>query len=234
MRIRRDPFQFPQWEQLRDIVPGRFEVDLAERVLHPVSRGRASELILKGVPGVEYDTSILPIRYHTNGLRAAAADPRIDGGILIDPPGLVPTTRHVVRRISSMAVRPDAWVRTLRGDYRIMDMVARRLGAKARERDEAELDVGDEAAGQRRDEVVAMLRSLDDRGARFLFIVTRAMRSDYSYADQIYDLFPEVDLRRMLDSRLYPEGDHTFPRAADRAHLKGDVLRWLDGVAGGG
>lgn len=162
------------------------------------------------------------------GLQAAAADDRVAGAVLLDPPGLAPTTRHLVSRIARTAVRPEVWVRMVKGQYGLTERVARRLGGSPKAEEVAEAP--DERPSQR-DTVLAMLRTLDERGARVFLGVTAARKANYSYANQIFDLFPELDLERMIDPRMYDESDHTFPREADRRQLESDVAEWMEGFA---
>lgn len=160
-------------------------------------------------------------------LGAAAADPRVSGAVLLDPPGLAPTTRHLVSRIAKTAVRPEVWVKMVRGQYGLTERVARRLGSPAPTDAPAE---SREAGPSPRDGILAMMRTLDDRGAHIFLGVTSAQKASYSYANQIYDLFPEIDLRRMIIPRMYDESDHTFPREADREQLERDVAEWMEGL----
>lgn len=185
---------------------------------HVVSLGLSHSVVLFGLcAGAGY------------GLKAAAADPRVIGAVLLDPPGLAPTTRHVVSRIAKTAVRPEVWVRMVRGQYGLTERVARRLGVAQKSEESGDAGANGDDTPSPREEVLGMMRTLDDRGARIFLGVTAARKASYSYANQIHDLFPELDLRRMVDPRMYDEADHTFPREADRRRLEDDVARWLEG-----
>lgn len=158
-------------------------------------------------------------------LRAAVADPRVRGVVLLDPPGLAATTRHRVSHLARTAVRPEVWVKAVQGKYGLTERVKRSLGSVT-SKDEG-------PSPSPRDRAVEMLRSLDERGVRIFFGVTAAQRYHYSYASQIHDLFPELDLRRMIEPRMYEESDHTFPREIDRERLERDVGEWMLTAAAG-
>lgn len=165
--------------------------------------------------------------------RAAERDPRVVGVVVLDPPGLAraSTARHRASHLARTAARPEVWVRAVQGRYGLTRMVIRGIGeAVSRGGDDAggKASPGGEEERTPRQVTVDLFRTLDARGARVFFGVTAAQRVNYSYAGQIHDLFPELDLRRMMDVRMYDESDHTFPREIDRVRLESDVGEWME------
>jgi dienelactone hydrolase len=150
--------------------------------------------------------------------QVAARDRRVVGAVLIDPPGLPPTFAHHVRRVVRASLRPRVLLRLLRGRYGLLRVAANRLFESG----------GDDPAWEmNRAGIVKILRTLVERDTRLLFVVTDSLSHVYSYPDQLFDIFPEVDLRRIVRSVLLPGAEHTFPRASDRDRLEREVEGWL-------
>lgn len=74
-------------------------------------------------------------------------------------------------------------------------------------------------------EASAGLEALRQRGVRMAFAYSGDMEGDYSYPDQLFDMFP--NLRGAVSVWLYPEADHTFTRRAAREQMIQDLRTWL-------
>lgn len=169
-------------------------------------------------------------------LRAAPTDPRVVGAVILDLPGLGlnSTPRHRVSQIARIAarsaVRPQVWVRAVKGRYDLTSKVMRSLESMtSRKPGEGELD--DSPSEMALEIAREIFRTLDERGVRVFFGVTGAQREHYSYAGQIFDLFPELDLRRIIEPCMYPKSDHTFSNEVDRERLERDVGEWMERLA---
>ncbi len=152
-----------------------------------------------------------------NAFRAALADSRVQGCILLDGysyPTMKSKIRHQRRRI----LDPGRWVR----------FAKRKLSSSARQKPQDETDLvifENEAVTQER--FGTELQSLIERGVEMLFVYTRYGPLAYNYRDQIYDAFPSLDLRGSAVVEYFPDADHTFTLPGNRNRLVEDIEAWL-------
>lgn len=165
-----------------------------------------------------------------HGFHAACTDPRIVGGVLIDPTVMFSTFRHRVNqflRLIRRGVRPIVWWRLVTGRYRVVEEI--RHGS-TRVTDPGAPTLLDPSRDR-----VAWLASrnafqlLTDRNVRLLLIITQHNRGVYSYQRQIFDVYRDVGkLEATLRVIRRPAADHTFSREADRRFLDQAILGWLN------
>lgn len=158
-----------------------------------------------------------------NALATAAADERVSGLVLVDPP------TYVTRR--SQARRLAARVRGLGGAGAVASWGARKLVEKVRARlvTESEPPGAAEITGGREmpppEEYRALLGSLAARGVAILAVFTGALGDRYNDQDQLFELFPE--LRGRVDRLYVPDANHTFTELAAQAALVSAVTDWI-------
>jgi dienelactone hydrolase len=152
-----------------------------------------------------------------NALAAAAADTRIVGLVLVDPPCYA-TTRARLRWLRARLRSPAAW---------------RALPAKmlARLRTRLSTPGGNATvpSGGRQppplEDYRRQLTGLTARGVRILSIYSAASGVRYNHPDQLYESFPE--LRGKLDSLYCPDANHTFTEIAQQTALISMVVDWF-------
>ena len=152
-----------------------------------------------------------------SALAAAAADPRIVGLVLVDPPAYA---------------TPQARRRALRrrlGDPRFWATLPARLARHLRRTRPAADDARDEGGRQPppQAEYGRQLRGLADRGVRVLAIHTAAQGVRFNHPDQLFEAFP--DLRGRIDVRLFDAANHTFTALAQQAGM--EAVRGMSGQA---
>lgn len=151
-----------------------------------------------------------------NALAAAAADPRIVGLVLIDPPCYV-STRARLRSLRSRFRHPAAWMAL---PAKLMKRLRSRLSSPAGD--------ADATSGGRQppplEDYRRQLNGLVARGVRILSIYSSAQGVRYNHADQLYEWFPE--LRGKIDSLYYPDANHTFTEIAQQTALISAVTDW--------
>ena len=150
-----------------------------------------------------------------NALAAAAADPRIVGLVLVDPPAYAtPQARR--RALRARLGRPGFWAT-------LPARIARRL-----RRTRPAGDGSAEGEGSRQPppqaEYGRQLRALADRGVRVLAIYTAAQGVRFNHPDQLFEAFP--DLRGRIDVRLFDAANHTFTPLAQQSALIDTVADW--------
>lgn len=149
-----------------------------------------------------------------NALAAAAADPRIVGLVLVDPPAYA---------------TPQARRRALRarlGDPRFWATLPTRVLRRLRPARAAASDGDSEGSRQPppQADYGRQLRTLADRGVRVLAIYTAAQGVRFNHADQLFEAFP--DLRGRIDVRLFDAANHTFTPLAQQSALIDAVAAW--------
>jgi pimeloyl-ACP methyl ester carboxylesterase len=169
-----------------------------------------------------------------NALASAAADPRVTGCVLLDPS--IHRTRAWYRHYyAGRATRLESWKSVLTGRHpawrRLTD---RALRVVRPEPNFAACDApSPEAAPEffrsgpiTPDAIGERWRAALARGARFFVVFTLDWGVFYSYADQLYDCYPDIDF---ADTVLHhrPSTRHTFTTESDRKWLADSVVQWL-------
>ena len=157
-----------------------------------------------------------------NALAGAAADERVAGVVVLDPPAYV-TRRSRLRAVTSRAERPVAVARLVVAALtrRLVGRLARRNGPA----DDAPRFVGGRAVPPPA-EYRTQLLSLAERRVSVLAVYSGALGERYNHADQLFELFP--DLRGKIDVAYFPGANHTFTDLLAQADLIATVSTWLE------
>ena len=81
-----------------------------------------------------------------------------------------------------------------------------------------------------KEESLRNIQSLLDRGVHLHFLYTFGVIDYYSYADQFYEMFPELKERWELQVSYLPDMDHTAMLIEDRRDLVHKITHWFDAV----
>jgi pimeloyl-ACP methyl ester carboxylesterase len=169
-----------------------------------------------------------------NALAAAAADPRVVGAVLLDP-SIHRTPAWYRHYYAGRALRPESWKSVLTGRHpawrRLADRASRAL------RPEPQLAACDAPAPDGAPEffrsgpitpepIGERWRQALARGTRVFVVFTLDWTVFYSYADQLYDCYPDI---RFDGTTLHhrPATRHTFTTESDRQWLIDSVIEWL-------
>lgn len=185
-----------------------------------------------------------------NALRTAARSESVVGLALLDLN--VPPTRGYYRRYyARRLLRRETWTNVLTGRHPTVAALLRRAGLAPRAASGSapvgSAPVGSasvEAASDRRpdpalehDAVVPppamreMLRGLVARDAQLLFVFSAGRETQYNYARQFLDLFPDVDFRGRLRTPYFADADHMFTGPDLQARLCATVVGWFSATA---
>lgn len=156
-----------------------------------------------------------------NAHRAAVADSRVMGAVLIDGYSYV-TWRCRMRRYGLFLLNPSRMrnlaVRTV---HRVTSWFGRRVAGA----------VGEETAFAwqmpPRAEAAAELQALVDRGVELMYVYAGQYHRHYNYAGQFYDMYRNVALHGRVVSHFFEDCDHIFSGVAGRRRLTGLITQWV-------
>ena len=158
-----------------------------------------------------------------NALATAAADERVAGLILIDPPAYV--TRQAQLRKTMTRLRQSASpLPAVALGLRAIRRLGSRVGTRGSSGDGPQLVGGREVPPP--EEYRAQLDALVARGVKILAVFTGALHERYNHPDQLFELFPE--LRGKVDRAYFPAANHTFTELAAQADLMSTVSAWIE------
>lgn len=80
------------------------------------------------------------------------------------------------------------------------------------------------------EDTAAHIRQLTSKGTQLFFIYTGSEHEDYSYKDQLFDMFPSERGNMRLREQYLKEADHTFVLKADRLKITNWIRNWYLGV----
>jgi dienelactone hydrolase len=159
-----------------------------------------------------------------NALATAAADHRVAGIVLVDPPAYATAQarrRRVVRRVQQLGgVREiAAW-----GAAAVARRVRRRLSPAGRA-PAVEVTGGREVppAAEYRAQLAALLA----RGVAIFSIYSGALGERYNHEGQLFELYPE--LRGRVDCRWFAGANHMFTELAAQRALIAAIVDWIGG-----
>jgi pimeloyl-ACP methyl ester carboxylesterase len=177
-----------------------------------------------------------------NSHRAAVADARVCGAVLID--GYTYRTaasamRHYVPRLLSPAAIEGTLRRRLTDLRQAMRGTAPRALGSGESTSEAQATKAPVAADEQPGDagaifeqdwppqatVAAELRQLADRGAEMLFVYTAA--DGYNHVGQFAEMFPDAAVLARTEVEYFPKADHTFTLLGDRRALIERIERWM-------
>jgi len=154
-----------------------------------------------------------------NAHRAAVADPRVAGLIMLDGYAY-PTLQFLLRRYGPRLANPAAALR----------FVGRQLSNLVAPQPAATPSEDDEILSQDfppKDRIAAELRQFVERNLALLFIYSGNWYLYFNYREQIRDNFPDVPFGDRLTVEHFPEADHTYTLLEDRERLFAAVLGWM-------
>jgi len=154
-----------------------------------------------------------------NAHRAAVADPRVAGLIMLDGYAY-PTPQFLLRRYAPRLANPAAALR----------FVGRQLSNLVAPQPAATPSEDDEILSQDfppKDRIAAELRQFVERNLALLFIYSGNWYLYFNYREQIRDNFPDVPFGDRLTVEHFPEADHTYTLLEDRERLFAAVLGWM-------
>ncbi len=169
-----------------------------------------------------------------NAHRAAAADPRVDGIVLLD--GYAYRTPGYWRELLlSRLLDERAWRARARQARLALERALRQGRGGPAEATAAELPGEDAAAIFEQDwrplaEVRRELEGSLDRGLRALFVYTGGW-SSYVFAGQFDEMFPALRGRERVEVRYLPLADHTYVLLEHRETMLREVERFVSGFA---
>lgn len=158
---------------------------------------------------------------------AACADPRVVGIVMVDPTRLFVTWKAWAIRVLRWAVRPAAWLRLVRGRYRLLQRIQERLRPADRTAPVAGAAPGPPSDSEVRRLAEEALKGLVARGVRSYYVITGDQRHRYNYRRQLFDAFPDLELERLTHVEIFAAANHTLPRDVDRARLEATVADWI-------
>lgn len=164
--------------------------------------GRASAFVLFGLcSGAD------------NSLATAAADPRVAGLVLVDPPAYA-TVPSLLRRAFHPRPSPGRLVSLVSG---LLRLARQRFGGRPS---------GPEGGRQLPPpaEFGAQLQRLADRGLKILVIYSGINGERYNAEEQLFEAFPA--LRGRLDLAYFPAANHVFTLGAHQQELIALVTGW--------
>jgi Alpha/beta hydrolase family len=153
-----------------------------------------------------------------NALATAAADPRVVGLVVIDPPSYA-TNLARVRRLTARLREFDRPSDAVRWGVRAVRRRWRRRPATG--------SADPPASGREfpsRDEYGVQLTRLVERGVHILAIYSAAQGQNYNHRDQLFELYPH--LRGRIDREYFPTCNHMFTEVAAQAALCDAVSAW--------
>lgn len=176
-----------------------------------------------------------------NAHRVVLADERVVGAILLD--GYAYRTKGYMRQmfVPNLANK-NAW-RSL--GRKIRAKIEARLGRSGAPVDAAGADAGEPPSERPGDDAVDIfaqdwppletvrreLATVLARGARLLFVYTGGW-SDYVFADQFYEMFPELTGEPRVRVEFLRDADHTYMLREHREVMMTYVTRFVESFAG--
>jgi dienelactone hydrolase len=154
-----------------------------------------------------------------NAHRAAVADPRVTGLIMLDGYAYS-TPQFLLRRYGPRLADPGAALR----------FVGRQVSSLAATQPVAAPSEDDEILSQEfpdKDRVAVELHQLVERNVALLFVYSGNWYLYFNYRDQIRDNFPAVPFGNRLTVEHFPEADHTYTLLEDRERLFAALLGWM-------
>lgn len=156
-----------------------------------------------------------------HAVRAAVADPRINGLVLLDPyayPNDAAARADFRARISDS----DRWSR------KIMSLAGRRTEIDSGEDDKDTDDGLEQGRPVPPKELFANdLDALVNRGVRILIVYSGLVRRHISKSAHFFETFAEHDFDGRIDVEAMPQADHMFSTLASQAALIDCVDEWL-------
>jgi hypothetical protein len=215
-------------------IQDRVRIDIDDAMSFARTHGGATAFVLSGLcSGAD------------NALRTAARCDSVVGLALLDlnvPPTIGYYRRYYARRL----LRRETWTNILTGKHPTVAALLRRVGLAPRAATaSAASDTPAPAPAPtpapdpalEHDAVVppaemrVMLQGLVARDAQLLFVFSAGQETQYNYARQFLDLFPDVDFRGRLRTPYFADADHMFTGPELQSRLCATVVEWVSATA---
>jgi pimeloyl-ACP methyl ester carboxylesterase len=161
-----------------------------------------------------------------NSFEMATRDPRVVGAILLD--GVCyRTPRFYLHKYGPRLRRKSAWITA---GKQVARMAQRKLAERLGQPLPAPVDDGPKGDAVRdfapREETVAKLQALCNRGVKMYWLYTAGAPSYYNYKEQFFDCFRDVDLKGAVTHDYFAESNHTFTELRTQKKLIAAVTAW--------
>ena len=157
-----------------------------------------------------------------NSLRAALADERVAGLVLLDPYAYA----HPAALAGDLLARagdPDRWLRKARGLFARNEEAPEKTPQTPPEADVDQLRPTPPKEIFGRD-----LETLAARGVKILIVYTGFVRRLIAKPAQFFEIFSDCDFRDRVNVVMMTHTDHTYTQLAAQAELIGHATSWLD------
>ena len=154
-----------------------------------------------------------------NAHRAAVADPRVVGLIMLDGYAYS-TPQFLLRRYGPRLASPGAALR----------FVGRQVSSLVAPQPTAAPSKDDEVLSQdspAKERIAAELHQLMERNVALLFVYSGNWYLYFNYREQVRDNFPDVPFGDRLTVEHFPDADHTYTLLEDRERLFATMLGWM-------
>lgn len=151
-----------------------------------------------------------------NGYRAALADERIVGLVLLDPYSYA-NRRAQIERAASKALDVDRWKRA----------IGRVVGAAEAPKDAALEPADNSRPYPPREEFGRDLAALAARGVDILICYTALVAEHLTRPEHFFETFSDFDFRGRIDVGVDPKVDHTYTELAAQDELFARIEAWL-------
>lgn len=151
-----------------------------------------------------------------NSYRAALADPRISGLVLLDPYAYENRNAGVADLVSR-ATNPDRWARKLKAVFSKND---------AADADPVAVEGEQARPVPPRDEFGADLQALTARGVRILIVYTGFVRRFVSRPAHFFETFDAFSFDGNVEIVTMPHTDHTYTELSAQGQLISYVKSW--------
>ena len=154
--------------------------------------------------------------------RAAVAEPRVRGAVLVDGYGY-PTTRFRVRRYWYFLSSPRRVARYLERKFGEIERAFSAVSPEESPRAEEEFGWEMPPRAQVQEEI----RKVVERGTRLLYVYSGEVHTYYNYKEQFRDMFPGLDSGGMIQYEYLRDADHIFSHLPSRMALMDLILTWV-------
>jgi pimeloyl-ACP methyl ester carboxylesterase len=155
-----------------------------------------------------------------NAHRAAVADPRVRGIVMLDGYSY-PTATYFIRRFHNKLFGLSHWRDFLAGRIRRWISRSRRAGGETAESVTYFWILPKKSQAERE------LQELVRRGVRMLQVFSGS-NIGYNYPAQYADSFRQIDFDGLLQVSYIEDADHTYSMQRDRRHLTSVIASWFD------
>lgn len=162
-----------------------------------------------------------------HALLYAANDPRVVGLGLLDL-FLPRTLGYYLRFYSRRLARVASWRNVVTGKHPVWGRLRQKVLQRPTNGDRRKQSSGRDAS---RTLLTSAFNTVTSRGVPLVCVFTGGLEGQHNYRTQILDAFPGVRFGSLLRLEYYPDSDHTFSSARNRARLIGLLCEWCSAAA---